>query len=232
MVMPIVASISQKFFWRLAVGQLVMLLGASAIAETARVAKIQWPATISGMNGWSGMALKKGLRCPDCYSLAIPEKFGLSNENEMQILIELPGRQAEIRYDLADESGGPIIFGLDVLDHLLKLAVKHHSASAGKIILSPKAYGLQLGLETSEELEGTHVIPLLEKMENLSLILKEKDYSRVAKNICYWSGWKQDYSMAEKLIENLRNRSYGMLADTLEKSCAIEKVEGPWPIEK
>lgn len=206
-------------FCRLVVVFVGMSLVVSSAADASRDV---WPSRVSGLNGWHGFKLVKGVQCPECYSLVIPKTFGLSNENQLRILIELPKKKVDdsMAYDL----DGPLFVDVDVLNHLLQLALDKKSLTAGRIILDPEKYGMLLGAETSEEIEGTHVIPLLRGFSDLNALIEgEAEYKRLARNICDWSAMNSDFHAANSLVTNLTKRQYRSFAAVLSSTCKAEK---------
>jgi hypothetical protein len=203
---------------------LVLIIGASLTVNVngSRVTPNDWPSDVSGLDGWNGLRLSKGIRCPECYSLVIPKEFGLKNEADLRILAELPKKKVDgsLNYDL----DGPFFIDSDVLDHLLSLAVNKGSLAAGRIILDPEKYGLLIGAETSEDIEGAHVIPLIRSFRDLnSLIEGEGEYNRVARNICNWSVMNADFRAVNSLITALMTRQNHLFVRVLSSTCMAEK---------
>lgn len=190
------------------------LITGAAIAATT-----DWPSTVTGLNGWNGMKLVKGIRCPVCYSLIIPRTFGLKNERELGTLIELPKRRVSMQYDL----DGPLFDDSDVLDHLLRLALDHGYAPAARVILNPEKYDMLIGVETSEEIVGTHVIPLIRGYSDLNALVDKGEYERLARHVCGWSAQKYDFRVANSLVADLTKHQHLPFATVLSATCNKEK---------
>ncbi|WP_303908960.1 hypothetical protein [Thiohalomonas denitrificans] len=202
-------------------GAVLLVVMAAATFSSSGVSLISWPTTVLSLDGWHGLELEKGVRCPVCYSLVFPDKFGMNDDEEMQILIDLPRKKVDnsLIYDL----DGPLFADKDVLDHLFHLAVDYDYAPAGDIILMPDKYGMLLGLETSENMIGTHVIPLLHQYTKLEELVRKDGYEELAKQICHWSAGQQNFQNANRLIESVRERNYKRFGDVLAVICKEEK---------
>ena len=111
-----------------------------------------------------------------------------------------------------------------MLNHLLYLALAHGYASAGRVILNPEKYGLSIGVETSEGIEGTYVVPLIRGYMDLNELIDTKDFERIARRICSWSAENYSFRVANDLIANLKKRRYQPLATTLSATCTKKKV--------
>lgn len=199
----------------------LVVVAVMAFGGALYASPIDWPSNVSGLNGWNGLKLVKGSRCPVCYSLVLPERFGLNNKKEFQILTDLPRKKVDdsMVYDL----DGPLFADQDVLNHLLHLALDYSYAPAGHAILNPEKYDMLLGVETSENIIGTHVIPLIRGYSDLKVLINEAEYERFAKYICHWSAGKHDFRNADKLIAQLRERRFERFAGTLSATCKAEK---------
>jgi hypothetical protein len=201
---------------------ILVLVGVSLAVNTAPAVSKDWPPRFSELNGWNGLRLVKGVRCQECYSLVIPNTFALTDQDELRILTELPKKKVDdsLDYDL----DGPIFVDVDVLNHLLHLAIDHGSLTAGRIILNPENYDMLIGVETSEDIEGTHIIPLIRGFRDLNaLIDSEAEYRRLARNICNWSAITADFNAANSLIADLKKRQYRPFATVLSAACQTEK---------
>lgn len=201
---------------------ILVLIGVSLAVNTTPIVSKDWPPRLSGLNGWNGLRVVKGVRCLECYSLVIPKTFGLADQDELHILTELPKKKVDdsLDYDL----DGPIFIDIDVLDHLLHLAIDYDSLAAGSIILNPEKYKMLIGVETSENIEGTHIIPLIRGFRDLNALVDgEAEYRRLAKNICNWSAMTADFNVADSLVADLKNRHYVPFATVLSVTCRAEK---------
>lgn len=201
---------------------ILVVVGVSLAVNTALAVSKDWPPRFSGLNGWNGLRLVKGVRCPECYSLVIPKTFGLTDQDELHILTELPKKKVDdsLDYDL----DGPIFVDVDVLDHLLHLAIDYDSLAAGRIILNPEKYEMLIGMETSEDIEGTHIIPLIRGFRDLNALIDgEAEYRRLARNICNWSAMTADFSAANSLVADLKKRQYAAFATVLSATCRAEE---------
>jgi hypothetical protein len=200
----------------------LVLVGVSLAVNTAPAVSKDWPRRFSGLNDWNGLRVVKGVRCPECYSLVIPKTFGLAGQDELVILTDLPKKKVDdsLDYDL----DGPIFVDVDVLDHLLHLAIDHDSLAAGRIILSPEKHEMLIGVETSEDIEGTHIIPLIHGFRDLNALIDgEAEYRRLAQNICNWSAITADFNAANSLVADLKKRQYAPFATVLSTACKAEK---------
>lgn len=207
---------NMRMRWRTALLVVGMLIVISGVAVAVSV---NWPASVSGLDGWNGMKLVKGARCPVCYSLVIPKTLGLKNEKQLRLLIEITKKRSEMNYDL----DGPLFDDRDVLDHLLRLALAYRDALAGRVILNPEKYGMAVGVETSEDIEETHIVPLIRGYDDLNALIDGKDYEMLARRICGWSEQNQDFRVANDLITELKKRQFGSFADLLSSSCKAKK---------
>jgi len=201
---------------------ILAIVAVMAISGAVIAATTDWPSAVSKLNSWNGFKLVKGVRCPVCYSLVIPKNFGLKNEKELRILIELPRRKVDdsVAYDL----DGPLFADSDVLDHFLHLALDHGYAPAGRIILNPDKYNMLIGVETSEGIEGTHVIPLIRGYSGLNALIDQGDYQRLARNICHWSAFEYDFRITNILISEVTRRNNPAFAGALSTACNQEKA--------
>lgn len=177
-----------------------------------------WPKSVSQFDGWNGFKLIKGDRCPVCYTLDIPKNFGLNNTKELRILTELSRRRVSMKYNL----DGPLFDDEDVLDHLLRIALEHDYVPAGSIILNPDKYDMLLGLETSERIVGTHVIPLLNGFKDLTLLADGKEFKFIARYVCHWSAGQKDFRRTDNLIDKLKKEN-PRLSGYFLSACSIEK---------
>lgn len=177
------------------------------------------PEKASEINGWNGFAIVTGRGCDNCYAVAIPEKFGLK-EDELDALIDLNNGITDMEYDL----DGPLSLQEDVMLHLLKLAKTYHNQQAAKVLLTPEAYGMDLGAETSEQLDVRYVIPMLESYPKLASLFAPESNQDFAERMCISLAIAGDFSLFNAVAERLKTESPELL-NQIDASCALEKLD-------
>ncbi|WP_148415679.1 hypothetical protein [Noviherbaspirillum massiliense] len=124
-----------------------------------------------------------------------------------------------MKYDL----DGPLFDDRDVLDHLLHLALDNGDVAAGRVVLNPKKYGMLIGAETSEDIAGTYIIPLIRGYKDLQALIDAPDYKNLAQRICSWSAEEHDFRAANDLILELTRHKNLPFASSLSTKCRAEK---------
>ncbi len=176
------------------------------------------PGSTSGFQGWQGIKVVRGVRCPNCCDLVFPEKFGLHNSEELKLLRNII--QANIPHDmdcLTPMAG-------DTMDHLRRLAVEHQDKDAAEVILQadgPRGVDLGGG-ELSEVHAAQYLIPTLLGFTALKDLLTPGLEKHVALKVCaaaFNPGTSDDVD-EKALVEKLRTRGATSLAHAVVAKCS------------
>jgi hypothetical protein len=180
---------------------------------------LKLPSKESKFDGFYGIKVKKGIRCPKCCDLVFPETFGLGNMQELQFLEDIVSRVRWVKSDLDCTTA----WDYDTLDHLIYLATVRQDRQAAKMLLTPPSQGgFDLGGGELDEVYGDeYVRPVVEKYNKLGELLNEKVMAYVAQELCLaWFNPVIDSTIdITKLTADLRKRNLNVFAIKIEATC-------------
>lgn len=171
------------------------------------------PKSLSQLDGFEGIVVKRGFPCPECCWVVIPDGFGRSDSarHQRDLLRSMAfGEPSTLRLDV----DCPALWSYDALEHLLYLANTHHELWAIRALLAPS--GPEMDGELAEEYEDMYLIPTLlgldAPLRNLGL-QREK---LIIQSICGWMQVHNDKRRLMRVIRHLQGISMTRLATGLE----------------
>ncbi len=177
---------------------------------------LQMPKKKSELNGWQGLKIQKN--GSKLCTLIFPENYGLANNDELMVLRKLANSSLDHDLDCVLQVNSA------ALNQIKFLAVKKDDVNAASMLLNPEKYGgVELDGELAEEYAGEYQLPVLEKSNNLNIILKDAETAeQVSDSLCSWVetlGEKEDKNRVKKVMLNLRKEKLSQFANMLSSKC-------------
>jgi len=202
---------------------------AVACAASASSAGAPLPAAISGFDGWRGVKLVRGPKCPECCSLQFPAEFGHANAEELELLQSII-QKGQFKNDLHCV----MTIDQDALKQLVRLATKSQDeAAALAVVRANGGGGVDLGGgELAEVYPAEYLVPVLLGFRRIGTSLTPDLERRVAMQICYAAYDPSTSSdLDEKVVAaKLKKRGAVSLARAIDSKCEeVKKQFGETP---
>ena len=178
------------------------------------------PGKVSDLDGWHGLQIKYGARCPKCPDLIFPENFGVQNDKELMIIKELINNRRKMDVDL--EHIPPVSYY--ALDHLVYIATEKKDIDAAKLILRGQYTGdIKVDGELAEEYAIDRIVPVLKEMPQApSLVnkcLSVEQKKNLAEYICERAAANGELQEMYQLSSNLKKSGEKILSHEIEVQC-------------
>ncbi len=179
------------------------------------------PLSASQLDGWRGVRLAGVFDNKRFYCLAeFPEKFGLRDKREMDLLLLLIRHDPSFKFDVkcyVDSSGV-------ALGHLFRLATDYQDTGTARWFVMPNGLALlNLDGELAEQYVLEYRPKVLMKFRNLRRIAPVEEESILAEEICAVVMTSADAYLdgvgMKPVIDSLRRKGMGSLADRIAKEC-------------
>ena len=182
------------------------------------------PLSASQLDGWRGVRLAGVFDNKRFYCLAeFPEKFGLRDKREMDLLLLLIRHDPSFKYDVkcyVDSSGV-------ALGHLFRLATDYQDTGAARRFVMPDGLTLlNLDGELAEQYVLEYRPKVLMKFRNLRRIVPDEEESVLAEEICAVVATSADAYLdcagIAPVIANLKRNGMDSLAGKILKECGTK----------
>lgn len=204
----------------IALGMLASSLFAAGSACSEEIIKL--PNKMSEFNGWQGVTINK-ISSKYC-KLNFPKDFGLQNSSQIMILRAIVYNSGYIKNDV----DCVLQINYDALNQILYLATERQDAKAASMLLDWKSgASLNLDGEAQAEYAGNYELPVLEKFNNLPLIINKALEEDIADSVCHWAVPRNKLDRIRKLIEHLQQKKMKRLTYLVSKRCKFN-VWGSW----
>lgn len=190
--------------------------------------KVSSPSTIplsaSQLDGWRGVRLAGVFDKKRFYCLAeFPEKFGLRDKREMDLLLLLIRHDPSFKFDVkcyVDSSGV-------ALGHLFRLATEYQDTGTARWFVMPKGLALlNLDGELAEQYVLEYRPKVLMKFRNLRRIIPVEEESVLAEEICAVVATSADAYLdgagIAPVIANLKRNGMDSLAGKILRECGTK----------
>jgi len=182
-----------------------------------------FPAVLSKLDGWHGVKLIRTYQGANSYcSYEFPKRFGLHDNGEKRLLLSLTrDRHRGIKVDI----DGCMVSYDSAYNQLFRLASEYQDADAARWFVMPRGGydGLKLDGEWAETYNLTYRPKVLINFKNLRRIVPVKEESILAEEICAVVMTSADAYLdgagIKPVIDSLRHKGMGSLADKLAKEC-------------
>ena len=180
------------------------------------------PLSASQLDGWRGVRLAGVFDRKRFYCLAeFPEKFGLRDKREMDLLLLLIRHDPSFKFDVkcyVDSSGV-------ALGHLFRLATDYQDTSTARWFVMPNGLTLlNLDGELAEQYVLEYRPKVLMKFRNLWRIVPIEEESVLAEEVCEvaHSDAFLDGAGIAPVIENLKRNGMDSLAGKILRGCGTK----------
>lgn len=173
----------------------------------------RFPKSLSQLDGFEGIVVKRGWPCPRCCQVVFPDGFGRASSppHQHELLRAMAfDASASIKLDL----DCPRLWYYDALDQLFYLANTFHEVWAAKTLLEPSGPGVDG--ELAEEYEDMYLIPTLLGLDTPLKNLGLQREKLIIRSICGWMRVHNDKRRLMRVVRHLRQISMTKLATGLE----------------
>lgn len=194
----------------------------SAGPKEPRHETTDFPTALSKLDGWHGVKLIRTYQGAYSYcSYEFPKRFGLRDNEEKRLLLSLTRDQHRgIKVDI----DGCMVSFDSAYNQLFRLATEYQDADAARWFVMPRGdYNLDLDGEWAETYALTYRPKVLINFMNLRRIVPVKEESVLVEEICAVVATSADAYLdgagIKPVIDSLRHKGMGSLADKLAKGC-------------